>query len=338
MSFNHKELINKLIESLLSLKNYSSKYINNLYWKYFSSKKNNIYINPHRSRWINSEGWYNLRFKEVWILEKNIIEISKTINKRWLIKILEVWCWLWVTLLELMKKSLNKELPSLKLYWINLEQRYDNKKSNPPLKMFSSEDFKEVAKHPALKLFTQEEINSIPESKRPTVDFYDAGQWLKFKDQSFDLIISLISVPFIKRKDVFLDEVWRILKPGWKAILHLDKEVTEEKYPRSPRFLRYQTPRILVKDKNWKIISFKTILKDMKEEWFDIELKDWKNLLMIFTKNLDFKFEFSKKLEFLEYLSFDLTELHNENIKNWKNIQWEEDWYLGWRSVYERRE
>ncbi len=57
----------------------------------------------------------------------------------------------------------------------------------------------------------------------PHIYSYDATT-LHFEDESFDFIYSAFVVRFIERKDKFLEEVCRALKPGGIAILHIGGE------------------------------------------------------------------------------------------------------------------
>lgn len=292
-----------------------------------------IVINPHRSRWITWQWWYNDRFKQENTLEDAIKELAK--NSTWPIQILEVWCGLWVTLLQLMKKGIDGELPDMRLHGINYEPRIDDKKSNPPVKMYWSDNFKDVAQHPALHMFDEKEIAAISQEKWPDVDFYDAGEKIKFEDNSLDLIISLITIPFIKRKDVFIDEVWRTLKVWWKAILHIDKGVTQEKQPTAPVFLRYATPRCMIKNKDGIVVSLASIFDKLCEKWYDISYKATKNYTVILTKNDKEPLDLQHTLAFIERDSFDLWTIHEENIKNGKDEPGEDEWYLWYRSVFQ---
>ena len=92
------------------------------------------------------------------------------------------------------------------------------------------------------------------ELKLPEIFFYDATQ-MHFKDDTFDLIYSAVTIRFIEDKARFLEEVCRILKPEGIALLHFGQknwdypygEALPEKHltPYNSRFvLKYQSELI----------------------------------------------------------------------------------------------
>ncbi len=74
----------------------------------------------------------------------------------------------------------------------------------------------------------------------PRVHFGDAAR-LAFADGTFDVIVSQVTLQHVERKDLAIQEAWRVLKPGGIALLQLD--VGGET---APDVLRGETPRFVV--------------------------------------------------------------------------------------------
>jgi len=67
---------------------------------------------------------------------------------------------------------------------------------------------------------SQDMINEARKIDIPNLSFYkmDATK-LEFADNSFDLIISATMIEFIKNRNGFINEVFRVLKPGGRFVL-----------------------------------------------------------------------------------------------------------------------
>ena len=109
--------------------------------------------------------------------------------------------------------QLRKEFPEIEIHGINKGRwtKGDN-----------LEWIKETGRY--YDIFNAAEINKI---KAPVLHFFDAndGNLPLFPDNYFDLIISQVSVGYIDRKDILIEEFWRILRPNGIALLDLDKFV-----------------------------------------------------------------------------------------------------------------
>lgn len=73
-------------------------------------------------------------------------------------------------------------------------------------------------------IFTQAEVKSVA---LPILHFADVddGRLPFLADDTFDVIISQVSVGYIDRKDVLIEEFWRVLKPGGVALFDVDNFV-----------------------------------------------------------------------------------------------------------------
>jgi len=86
--------------------------------------------------------------------------------------------------------------------------------------------------------FTTEELC---DAGRPDIRFGDARR-LPYEDGSMDLVVSQVALHYVARKDQMLEEVWRVLKPGGRALLHLDSSTAA-----APDFLRGDSPRFVIR-------------------------------------------------------------------------------------------
>jgi SAM-dependent methyltransferase len=70
--------------------------------------------------------------------------------------------------------------------------------------------------------------------------FYDAQQ-LHFGSSEIDVVVSQAAIPWVERKERLIEEVWRVLKPGGRALLNLDSL-----HPLHPEFMRFDAPRFQI--------------------------------------------------------------------------------------------
>ena len=173
------------------------------------------------------------------------------------------------------------------------------------------------------KIFTREEARKV---ELPISHFYDATQ-LRFPDNYFDIVMSQVSIYQVARKDLLLQEVWRVLKNGARAFLHIDTV-----YEGYPDFLNQDTPRFVIY-KNNKRYPLKRFIKELRDKKYDIicriaygQQRDDANLRrtnIVMHKNTDAALNLN--LTFDEFSSFDLSVL-GKNFYGNKIV--------GYRSVY----
>ena len=105
----------------------------------------------------------------------------------------------------------------------------------------------------------------------PKIFFYDAGNGLKFPKEYFDIVISQVAIHYVGNKAKLIEDVWRVLKKGGSAFLHVDSKLSGEE----PE-LMYQcadSPRWIVYDGKYsdnKIIPMKEIFSNKRKKGFDI--------------------------------------------------------------------
>lgn len=234
--------------------------------------------------------------------------IKNAISKNRVVRVLEIGCGEGRVLMELRKK-----FPDVELHGIN---------KRPWSAMEGQESLKETATY--YNIFKPSEIKKI---KLPKIYFYDAKK-LNFKDNYFDVVISQVSIQYVDRKDLLLEEVWRVLKKDGNAFLNIDG-----KFGNLPDFLNLETPRFVIY-KNHKIFPVKDLINQVKRKGFDIRYtltkENENNLLktrvnIIICKNKQTKLKFN--LKFDKVSSFDLNLLRDPNTDK-DNIYW------GFRSVF----
>lgn len=96
--------------------------------------------------------------------------------------------------------------------------------------------------------FTAEAFDLAP---TPELVFQDASA-LPWPDATFDVVYSQYAIHYVERKDWLIEEVWRVLKPGGRAFLHIDtRKASAPDFMRtpSPRFLVYERDRLLLPHK-----------------------------------------------------------------------------------------
>jgi len=223
------------------------------------------------------------------------------------VRLLEIGCGEGRVLMEL-----RKLFPSIEIHGIN-------KKPWPAMKGQKSL----IVTGTKYKIFSREEVRNV---ELPIPHFYDATQ-LRFPDHYFDVVISQVSIYQVMRKDLLLKEVWRVLKRGGKAFLHMDSMC--EGYP---DFLNQETPRFVVY-KNNKPYPFRRLIKGLRDKNYHItcrivsgQQRDDANLRrtnIVMYKNTDIELEMD--LTFDELSAFELSALGK--IFNGDKI-------IGYRSVY----
>ena len=214
--------------------------------------------------------WYRLRGLQK--MEKRFGKhrirdfISKRLQTEPLVRILEIGFGEGKCLLEL-----RKVFPTslVELYGVNIK-----KEGN----MHSRADFITNARRFKLPL--------PPRKILPKPFFFDAGKRFPFPSSAFDCIISQVAAPYVGNKAKLIEEVWRVLKPGGRAFIHLD--TYELEYPdfmqmntETPRFLIYQSGRMR---------KLSEILHHLQKQGYDIRLKSgiyWKyNRILTMTKSI----------------------------------------------------
>ena len=204
---------------------------------YLKNKKNPL--------WYRSRGFEKLegRFGNNKIKTK----IQNLIKKNKPIKILEIGFGEGLVLLEL-----QKNYPKIQMYGINKEKTKTMSKKN---------DFIKNA-----KIFN---IN-ISEKKIPLPYFYDVSDGLKFKSNFFDIIVSQVAIHYVGNKAKLIEEIWRVLKKGGNAYLHIDGKLEGNQ----PEFmnLHKDTPRFIIYKKG-RIISTKKYINSFKKKGFNLKIE-----------------------------------------------------------------
>ena len=226
------------------------------------------------------------------------------------VRLLEIGCGEGRVLMEL-----RKLFPSIEIHGIN-------KKPWPA--MTGQKSLMDTAAK--YRIFSTEEAKKVA---LPMLHFYDATR-LRFPDHSFDVVISQVSIYQFKRKDLLFKEIWRVLKKGGRAFLHIDSM-----YEGYPDVLNQETPRFVIY-KEEKLYPFKRFIKEVREKNYNITCKiafgkqredeNLKRSCIVMHKNIDT--ELHLDLTFDELSSFDVSALgkifHDDKI-------------IGYRSVYRFR-
>ena len=129
----------------------------------------------------------------------------------------------------------------------------------------------------------------------------------------------------MKRKDLLLQEVWRVLKKGGRAFLNIDSAQDVV-----PDFLDYENQRFILY-KNSKLYPFNNFIQDLRKSGYDITYKRTTeyigqvnlrrhNLVLFVHKNSNTPLELKLTLD--EASTFDLNRLGQNHV------------YWGYRSVY----
>ncbi|MCX6304045.1 MAG: methyltransferase domain-containing protein [Bacteroidetes bacterium] len=186
----------------------------------------------------------------------------------------------------------------------------------------SNEDLKMTALY--YNYFTEDELESI---KLPEIYFQDC-QALPFESNYFDVVISLTTLEYAKRKEKALQEIWRVLNIGGKAYVEIDS--IESCFKDCPDFLKSDSPRFIIYDNHNQIVPLTTFLKNPGITEFNIgtSLKRGK-LDLIMCKNISN--DLNLNLEFIEDKSKNLTIMSHQHNDSFK-------WLWGYQSIYKIRE
>jgi ubiquinone/menaquinone biosynthesis C-methylase UbiE len=234
-------------------------------------------------------------------------EISKALRSQKIVRVLEIGCGEGRVLMEL-----RKLYPQIELHGIN---------KSPWAAMKGSQSLKRTATF--YDILTNNELKN---ARLPKIYFCNAEK-LRFKDCFFDLVISQVSIQYVKRKDILLSEIWRVLKKNGVALLNIDSYQEP-----IPDFLMHETPRFTI-FKDGKDYPAGRLFQVLANKGYDIRYfistekeKDVKKTRynVIFRKNKDSPLKLN--LKFDDVSSFDLRNI-NEEKDNW-SIYW------GYRSVY----
>ncbi len=164
------------------------------------------------------------------------------------VRVVEIGCGEGKLLLDLLKR-----FPRLEAHGINLR---------PWPAMTGRDSFRDAALR--YGVFTRDQLESI---ELPHAWFHDAEE-LRFDDASVDLVVSQVAIPYVRRKDRLLEETWRVLRPGGRALLHLDTRA-----PAAPDFLRVPTPRFVVY-RDGARVDVETLLAERRDAGLDVRYEE----------------------------------------------------------------
>ncbi|WP_292994609.1 class I SAM-dependent methyltransferase [Nitrosomonas sp.] len=134
----------------------------------------------------------------------------------------------------------------------------------------------------------------------PFIYEYDATT-LQFENESLDFIYSAFVVRFMERKDKFLEEVCRVLKPGGRAILHIGGANWNYPYGRTinRRHLTNYLNRFVLTHAD-ELIPLPVYLKLFEGSSFKFEFSDGPHCILKIHKlqsgNLNLELEYNNKL------------------------------------------
>lgn len=209
--------------------------------------------------------------------------------------------------------QLRKLFPRIELHGINLE---------PWPAMQGSHSLPATALR--YGIFDSSELEGV---LLPSIHFYDAQQ-LAFASDYFDVIISQVTIPYVARKDRLLEEVWRTLKPGGTAFLHLDSTRGGD-----PALLGGDCP-CFVLHANGRRIPVADLFKALRTHGFDLlyhaqvfhdEGEGRLRYLLVMRKNTADALRLGTSFD--AQASYDLRRLHRRQ-QDWKHL-----W--GYRSVFQ---
>jgi len=226
--------------------------------------------------------------------------IKDALAKKEKVRILEIGCGEGRVLMEL-----RKLFHQVDLYGINKE---------PWPAMKGQESLRRTGT--LYKIFKKGEINAI---KLPKIYFYDATK-IMFKDNYFDVIYSQTSIPYFERKDKLIEEIYRVLKVGGKALLHIDS--FENYYP---DFMRQDTPRFIIYNEG-KLLNLPEFFRRFKSYGINAELRTQKNAKKTYL-------EITKKIKKRLILGLNFDENSSFRLINVVNGS-HSDIFWGYRSVF----
>jgi len=224
------------------------------------------------------------------------------------VRVLEVGCGEGRVLLELRRR-----FPEIELHGIN---------RTPWPAMRGPESLRRAAVH--YGIFTRAQIKSV---KLPLIHFYNAKK-LHFRDRSLDVVYSQFAIPYVDRKDMLLEEIWRALKVGGVALLYIDSERHS-----TPYFLRASAPCWVIYHRG-RLMPLQWLARRMSARGFDVRCTLRPNLTdptkrsvhLILRKNTRRALRLG--LTFDASSSFDLA-LLNPKLKHMRGKT-----FWGYRSVY----
>ncbi|MFA5931380.1 MAG: class I SAM-dependent methyltransferase [archaeon] len=234
-------------------------------------------------------------------LTKLIMSMGES-NKK--VRLLEIGCGEGKLLVELAKA-----FPNIEIHGINNKANHIIRNSNSL-----------ITTALYYKIFTQKDIQTI---HLPKLAFYNAEK-IRFPNSFFDIIVSQVSIQFIKRKDKVIEEVWRCLKIGGIALLNIDNY--SSKYPKTLQ--KYQ-PRFIVLHNN-KPLSLKKFLQSFKEKEYSVFVQTKRMKKEKLTTNLIIKKTMDKTL----YLRLILDKKKSCDLKLLDPKKEKRDIYWGYKSVF----
>ncbi len=171
-------------------------------------------------------------------------------------------------------------------------------------------------------IFTKDELARV---RLPEVHFHDARE-LALPDASVDLVLSQTAIQYMARKDLVLQEIWRVLKRGGAALVNIDTRIDE-----MPDYLDHECPRWIVYDDE-EAIPLSRVLAEVREAGYDIRVEedrqqDHVRVNVVATKNLDEPLNLA--LEYDQVSSFNLKHLGPKGDEK-GTVYW------GRRSVFRR--
>jgi SAM-dependent methyltransferase len=181
---------------------------------------------------------------------------------------------------------------------------------------------------PALAANAREFGLIVPSDDLPVVDFYDAGEGLRFETASIDLVVSQVAFHYVAEKARLLEEIWRVLRPGGQALVHVDNRVLRHN---GPDFMAdHLTPRFVIYG-GTSVLPFSEFGSSLKDRGYDITVawnpQETTELIAIMRRSDLEHLDLGLTLDRVS--SFDLTELRGRDQWKGKPSGW---W--GTRSVY----